>query len=222
MKNTRMKAIYVIILLSISLLPFEKDSCTMDSIKASLDHIKYTQILLPVCIILFIILIIGIKLYRKYYLNLKQELYQKDQEIAVIKNKLYKEQETQKLLIEENAEIILSLHKKIIFLTEQKNMPTCTFLHTSILPATEYDKFIHYFQVSNPFLLNYLRAPEFKLTSYEIILCLLAYLDTPASHTECLLDKKYDALKKARQRIKNKMRIGSKDNIGSFLRENKR
>lgn len=98
MKNTRMKAIYIIILLSISLLPFEEDSCTMDSIKASLDHTKYTQIALPVCIILLITLIITVKLYRKYYLNLKQELHQKDQEIAVIKNKLYKEQETQNYL----------------------------------------------------------------------------------------------------------------------------
>lgn len=217
-----MKAIYVVTLLIISLLSFEKDSCAMDSIKTSLDHIKYTQILLPACIILLITIMSGIKLYQSHHFNLKQKLYQKDQEIAVIRNKLYREQKTQKLIIEEHAEIISSLHKKIIFLTEQKDTAASTFLHTSILPAAEYDQFIHYFQVSNPCLLNYLRTPEFKLTSYEIILCLLAYLNTPASHIEYLLDKKYDALKKARQRIKSKMQIGNKDNIGVFLREKMR
>lgn len=214
-----MKVIYVATLLIIGLLSFQKDSFAMDSIKTSLDYIKYTQILLPVCIILLVIIISGIKLYQSHHFNLKQKLYQKDQEIAVIKNELHKEQKTQKVILEKHAEIISSLHKKIIFLTEQKDTAASTFLHTSILPATEYDQFIHYFQVSNPCLLNYLRTPEFKLTSYEIILCLLAYLNTPASHIEYLLDKKYDALKKARQRIKSKMQIGNKDNIGVFLRE---
>lgn len=200
-----MKVIYVVALLIISFLSCQKD------IYLSLA-----------CIILLIAIISGIKLYRSHHFNLKRKLYQKDQEIAVIKNELYKEQKMQKLIIEKHAEITSSLHKKIIFLTEQKNTAASTFLHTSKLPATEYDKFTHYFQVSNPCLLNYLRTPEFKLTSYEIILCLLAYLNTPTSHIEYLLDKKYDALKKARQRIKSKMQIDSKDNIGVFLREKMR
>lgn len=173
------------------------------------------------CIALLVTIIGGIKLHQQH-VNLKQKLSQKEQEIVAIKHKLHNEQETQRLIIKRHAESISSLHKKIASLTEQKDSETYNFLHTEILSAAEYDKFIHYFQISNPYLLNYLRTPDFKLTSYEIVLCILVYLNTPISHIGFLLDKKYDALKKAKQRIKNKMQIGRQNKIGAFLQEKMR
>lgn len=183
----------------------------MDFIRTSLVDVKYTQLyLLLSCILLFIAIINRIK------------SYQKAQKAAAIKKQLCKELEIQRAITEEHAATISLLQKEITSLTEQKNVADSSFPHTNILHATEYDKFIHYFQISNPCLLSYLKSPEFKLTSYEIVLCLFAYLNTSSSHIEYLLNKKYDTLKKARQRIKVKMQIDNKDNIGNFLREKMR
>lgn len=206
-----METTYTIILTVISLLFYKKDHYAMDFIRTSLVDVKYTQLyLLLSCILLFIAIINRIK------------SYQKAQKAAAIKKQLCKELEIQRAITEEHAATISLLQKEITSLTEQKNVADSSFPHTNILHATEYDKFIHYFQISNPCLLSYLKSPEFKLTSYEIVLCLFAYLNTSSSHIEYLLNKKYDTLKKARQRIKVKMQIDNKDNIGNFLREKMR
>ena len=206
-----METTYTITLTVISLLFYKKDHYAMDFIRTSLVDVKYTQLyLLLSCIILFIEIINRIK------------SYQKAQKAAAIKKQLCKELEIQRAITEEHAATISLLQKEITSLTEQKNVADSSFPHTNILHATEYDKFIHYFQISNPCLLSYLKSPEFKLTSYEIVLCLFAYLNTSSSHIEYLLNKKYDTLKKARQRIKVKMQIDNKDNIGNFLREKMR
>lgn len=204
-----MKTIFAITLSIIGYLSYQKGDSTefTESVYWSL-----------ICIVLLATIISGIKL-RQRYVNLKQKLSQKEQEIIAIKNKLHKEQETQKFILKKHAESVSSLCQKIAFLTEQKDSEAYNFLHTKILSAAEYNKFIHCFQISNPYLLNYLRTPDFKLSSYEIVLCILAYLNTPISHIGFLLDKKYDALKKAKQRIKNKMQIGRQNNIGAFLQE---
>lgn len=209
---TLMKTIFAITLSIIGYLSYQKGDSTefTESVYWSL-----------ICIVLLATIISGIKL-RQRYVNLKQKLSQKEQEIIAIKNKLHKEQETQKFILKKHAESVSSLCQKIAFLTEQKDSEAYNFLHTKILSAAEYNKFIHYFQISNPYLLNYLRTPDFKLSSYEIVLCILAYLNTPISHIGFLLDKKYDALKKAKQRIKNKMQIGRQNNIGAFLQEKMR
>ncbi|WP_279096861.1 hypothetical protein [Bacteroides acidifaciens] len=206
-----METTYTITLTVISLLFYKKDHYAMDFIRTSLVDVKYTQLyLLLSCILLFIAIINRIK------------SYQKAQKAAAIKKQLCKELEIQRAITEEHAATISLLQKEITSLTEQKNVADSSFPHTNILHATEYDKFIHYFQISNPCLLSYLKSPEFKLTSYEIVLCLFAYLNTSSSHIEYLLNKKYDTLKKARQRIKVKMQIDNKDNIGNFLREKMR
>lgn len=206
-----METTYTITLTVISLLFYKKDHYAMDFIRTSLVDVKYTQLyLLLSCILLFIAIINRIK------------SYQKAQKAAAIKKQLCKELEIQRAITEEHAATISLLQKEITSLTEQKNVADSSFPHTNILHATEYDKFIHYFQISNPCLLSYLKSPEFKLTSYEIVLCLFTYLNTSSSHIEYLLNKKYDTLKKARQRIKVKMQIDNKDNIGNFLREKMR
>ncbi len=206
-----METTYTITLTVISLLFYKKDHYAMDFIRTSLVDVKYTQLyLLLSCILLFIAIINRI------------ESYQKAQKAAAIKKQLCKELEIQRAITEEHAATISLLQKEITSLTEQKNVADSSFPHTNILHATEYDKFIHYFQISNPCLLSYLKSPEFKLTSYEIVLCLFAYLNTSSSHIEYLLNKKHDTLKKARQRIKVKMQIDNKDNIGNFLREKMR
>lgn len=206
-----METTYTITLTVISLLFYKKDHYAMDFIRTSLVDVKYTQLyLLLSCILLFIAIINRIK------------SYQKAQKAAAIKKQLCKELEIQRAITEEHAATISLLQKEITSLTEQKNVADSSFPHTNILHATEYDKFIHYFQISNPCLLSYLKSPEFKLTSYEIVLCLFAYLNTSSSHIEYLLNKKHDTLKKARQRIKVKMQIVNKDNIGNFLREKMR
>lgn len=206
-----METTYTITLTVISLLFYKKDHYAMDFIRTSLVDVKYTQLyLLLSCILLFIAIINRIK------------SYQKAQKAAAIKKQLCKELEIQRAITEEHAVTISLLQKEITSLTEQKNVADSSFPHTNILHATEYDKFIHYFQISNPCLLSYLKSPEFKLTSYEIVLCLFAYLNTSSSHIEYLLNKKHDTLKKARQRIKVKMQIDNKDNIGNFLREKMR
>ncbi|WP_290229898.1 hypothetical protein [Bacteroides acidifaciens] len=206
-----METTYTITLTVISLLFYKKDHYAMDFIRTSLVDVKYTQLyLLLSCILLFIAIINRIK------------SYQKAQKAAAIKKQLCKELEIQRAITEEHAATISLLQKGITSLTEQKNVADSSFPHTNILHATEYDKFIHYFQISNPCLLSYLKSPEFKLTSYEIVLCLFAYLNTSSSHIEYLLNKKHDTLKKARQRIKVKMQIDNKDNIGNFLREKMR
>ena len=206
-----METTYTITLTVISLLFYKKDHYAMDFIRTSLVDVKYTQLyLLLSCILLFIAIINRIK------------SYQKAQKAAAIKKQLCNELEIQRAITEEHAATISLLQKEITSLTEQKNVADSSFPHTNILHATEYDKFIHYFQISNPCLLSYLKSPEFKLTSYEIVLCLFAYLNTSSSHIEYLLNKKHDTLKKARQRIKVKMQIDNKDNIGNFLREKMR
>ena len=206
-----METTYTITLTVISLLFYKKDHYAMDFIRTSLVDVKYTQLyLLLSCILLFIAIINRIK------------SYQKAQKAAAIKKQLCKELEIQRAITEEHAATISLLQKEITSLTEQKNVADSSFPHTNILHATEYDKFIHYFQISNPCLLSYLKSPEFKLTSYEIVLCLFAYLNTSSSHIEYLLNKKHDTLKKARQRIKVKMQIDNKDNIGNLLREKMR
>lgn len=206
-----METTYTITLTVISLLFYKKDHYAMDFIRTSLVDVKYTQLyLLLSCILLFIAIINRIK------------SYQKAQKAAAIKKQLCKELEIQRAITEEHAATISLLQKEITSLTEQKNVADSSFPHTNILHATEYDKFIHYFQISNPCLLSYLKSPEFKLTSYEIVLCLFAYLNPSSSHIEYLLNKKHDTLKKARQRIKVKMQIDNKDNIGNFLREKMR
>ena len=206
-----METTYTITLTVISLLFYKKDHYAMDFIRTSLVDVKYTQLyLLLSCILLFIAIINRIK------------SYQKAQKAAAIKKQLCKELEIQRAITEEHAATISLLQKEITSLTEQKNVADSSFRPTNILHATEYDKFIHYFQISNPCLLSYLKSPEFKLTSYEIVLCLFAYLNTSSSHIEYLLNKKHDTLKKARQRIKVKMQIDNKDNIGNFLREKMR
>lgn len=206
-----METTYTITLTVISLLFYKKDHYAMDFIRTSLVDVKYTQLyLLLSCILLFIAIINRIK------------SYQKAQKAAAIKKQLCKELEIQRAITEEHAATISLLQKEITSLTEQKNVADSSFPHTNILHATEYDKFIHYFQISNPCLLSYLKSPEFKLTSYEIVLCLFTYLNTSSSHIEYLLNKKHDTLKKARQRIKVKMQIDNKDNIGNFLREKMR
>lgn len=206
-----METTYTITLTVINLLFYKKDHYAMDFIRTSLVDVKYTQLyLLLSCILLFIAIINRIK------------SYQKAQKAAAIKKQLCKELEIQRAITEEHAATISLLQKEITSLTEQKNVADSSFPHTNILHATEYDKFIHYFQISNPCLLSYLKSPEFKLTSYEIVLCLFAYLNTSSSHIEYLLNKKHDTLKKARQRIKVKMQIDNKDNIGNFLREKMR
>ena len=206
-----METTYTITLTVISLLFYKKDHYAMDFIRTSLVDVKYTQLyLLLSCILLFIAIINRIK------------SYQKAQKAAAIKKQLCKELDIQRAITEEHAATISLLQKEITSLTEQKNVADSSFPHTNILHATEYDKFIHYFQISNPCLLSYLKSPEFKLTSYEIVLCLFAYLNTSSSHIEYLLNKKHDTLKKARQRIKVKMQIDNKDNIGNFLREKMR
>lgn len=206
-----METTYTITLTVISLLFYKKDHYAMDFIRTSLVDVKYTQLyLLLSCILLFIAIINRIK------------SYQKAQKAAAIKKQLCKELEIQRAITEEHAATISLLQKEITSLTEQKNVADSSFPRTNILHATEYDKFIHYFQISNPCLLSYLKSPEFKLTSYEIVLCLFAYLNTSSSHIEYLLNKKHDTLKKARQRIKVKMQIDNKDNIGNFLREKMR
>lgn len=201
--------IYITIPLDSFILSFQSDK-----------HFLNYVYLLSACLVLVIVIMFGGYLYRNHHYIFKQKLQQKDLEITSIKDKLYNEQKTQRLVSETQKKVISSLHEKLKFsIDKEEEETTSTFLHTNILPTSEYNEFIHYFHVSHPCLLNYLKAPEFKLTPYEIILCLLAYLKAPESHIEYLLSKKHDALKKARQRIKNKMQISNKDHIGDFLRE---
>lgn len=100
------------------------------------------------CLALLIAIIVGINLYRKRHFRYKHEIFQKDQELTLVKENLHKEQETHHQVSEAQKKIILSLREKIKSLIDHHEKVSSTFLHTNLLSIPEYDKFIVYFHIS--------------------------------------------------------------------------
>lgn len=110
------------------------------------------------------------------------------------------------------SESLCRLRKRFKEVDEQReefNSKTVTydFLSTddSIL-SKEYESIIHVYRFYNAPLVAYLCSPNLRLTSYEVLLCVFSFNRISIQQTALLLGKTEIALKKAHQRIREKMK----------------
>lgn len=80
------------------------------------------------------------------------------------------------------------------------------FMDSDILPE-DYVHLIRGYQFYNTSLVKYLHSEDLKLTPYEIFLCIFSFERIPLRQVATLLGKNEVALKKAHQRIKEKLKI---------------
>lgn len=94
--------------------------------------------------------------------------------------------------------IITSLHERMKTLESQK-------------PAEpmddEYDAILGFYRKINQPFISFLEKNQ--LSSYEIFICILIFEKVPLKEIANLLDKNYDAVKKRKQRIQNKIKLNS-------------
>lgn len=152
-----------------------------------------------------------IYIHRRYRRRAKKSLTLKDQELS--KNKV----EKTKLLLENNMRkrTIFSLQQK---LEVNKKHPTIdTYLFSVPVQPNEYENIVQWFSILYPKLVMVLS--KFSLSDYEKVICILSCLDMSEGETEKLLGKNYEALKKARTRIKKTMEIDRKTKLNDFIKD---
>ncbi|MDD3038917.1 hypothetical protein [Bacteroides sp.] len=154
-----------------------------------LQQLQLQQLIILGLVLLVILLIpVAILLIKKHkqasthWKSLFQEIEQGNQDV-IFRN-------------EAQEAIITSLHERMKEL--EKQQPT--------EPSyAEYTEILKFYRKINLPLINFLEINQ--LSSYEMFICILIFEKVTLKEIANLLDKNYDAIKKRKQRIQNKIKL---------------
>ncbi|WP_294480658.1 hypothetical protein [uncultured Bacteroides sp.] len=157
-----------------------------------LQQLQLQQLIILGLVLLVILLIpVAVIMFKRqkqastHWKSLFQEIEQTNQDVTF-------RNEAQKA-------IIVSLHERINALESQK----------PVEPSyEEYTEILGFYRKINLPMINFLETMQ--LSSYEMFICILLFEKVSLKDIANLLDKKYDTIKKRKQRIQNKIRMSGK------------
>lgn len=157
-----------------------------------LQQLQLQQLIILGLVLLVILLIpVAVIMFKRqkqastHWKSLFQEIEQANQDVTF-------RNEAQKA-------IIVSLHERINALENRK----------PVEPSyEEYTEILGFYRKINLPMINFLETMQ--LSSYEMFICILLFEKVSLKDIANLLDKKYDTVKKRKQRIQNKIRMSGK------------